>query len=107
YIVVILSYALVASLPKEKIIDIEAHAFLRLMERSNAYALSYVEAKERAFAAVRSGRLATRKHLSNTGKTYYLYFKDNLSFYVICQEKEGDAYTKIVIRTVIIEQGRE
>lgn len=94
-------------MPKEKIIDIEAHAFLRLMERSTKHGIFYAEAKERAFIAVRLGKLAVRKHQSTTGKTYYHYFQDNLSFYVICQEKEFETYIKSVIRTVIIETGRE
>ena len=32
--------------------------------------------------------------------------KENLSFYVMCQEKEYDDYVKVLIKTVIIEEGR-
>ena len=86
-----------------KIINIETHAFFRMIERGQKYGLDYLETKERAFNTVRSGRLAARKHLSKRHKTYYSYFSDNLSFYVICLEKDG----KILIKTVIIEEGKE
>lgn len=92
---------------KKKIIDIEAHALFRMLERGSEFNLDYYETKDRAFKTVRLGRLAKRKHISKRNKTYYQYFKDNLSFYVICQEKEFEKYTKCLIRTVIIEEGRE
>ena len=91
---------------KEKIIDIEAHAFFRMVERGSKFGLDYYETKDRAYATVRKGNLAKRKHISKYNKTYYQYFKDNLSFYVICQEKEYEKYVKILIRTIIIEEGR-
>ncbi len=92
---------------KKVIIDIEAHALFGTLERGLKFWLNYYEAKERAFKAVRAGKPAKRKHLSKKGKTYYYYFQDNLSFYVICREKELEEYVKIVIKTVIIEIGRE
>ena len=92
---------------KKKVIDIESHAFFRMLERGSEFGLNYYEVKERAFKTVRLGRLAKRKHLSKKNKTYYQYFGDNLSFYVICLEKEFGDYIKYLIRTVIIEQGRE
>ncbi len=92
---------------KKKIIDIEAHALFRMLERGSGFNLDYYETKNRAFKTVRLGRLAKIKHLSKKNKIYYNYFKDNLSFYVICQEKEFEKYTKCLIRTVIIEEGRE
>lgn len=92
---------------KKKIIDIEAHSFFRMLERCLKFGLDYYETKERTFRTVRAGKLAKRKHLSRKGKTYYQYFKDNLSFYVICKEKEFEDYTKILIKTIIIEKGRE
>lgn len=92
---------------KRVIIDIEAHALFRTLERGLKFGLNYYETKERVFKAVRVGKLAKRKHLSTEGKTYYHYFQDNLSFYVICREKELEEYVKMVIKTVIIEQGRE
>ena len=94
-------------MPKKKIIDIEAHALFRALERGPRFGLNYYETKERAFNTIRIGRLAKRKHLSKRFKTYYMYFNDNLSFYVICQEEEFDKYAKCLIRTVIIEEGRE
>ena len=90
-----------------KIIDIEAHALFRMLERGSEFGLNYYETKERAFKTVKSGKSPKRKHLSGKNKTYYLYFKDNLSFYVICQENEFKDYVKCLIRTVIIEEGRE
>ncbi len=74
-----------------------------MIERGQQYRLDYIETKERAFNAVRAGRLAARKHLSKYHKTYHSYFSDNLSFYVICKEKGN----KILIKTVIIEEGKE
>ena len=91
----------------EKVIDIDAHAFLRLLDRGGKYGLNYYETKEKIFQTVRIGNLAKRKHLSKKHKTYYNYFKDNLSFYVICQERRFEDYTKILIKSVIIEEGRE
>ena len=91
---------------KRIIIDIEAHALFRMLERGSEYGLSYYETKDRAFRTVRLGKRA-RKHKSGKNKTYCCYFKGNLSFYVICQEKEFEDYTKCLIRTVIIEEGRE
>ena len=92
---------------KEKFIEIETHAFLRTLERGAKYGLSYYECKERAFSTVRLGKLARRKHLSKNYISYYNYFKDNLSFYVICYEKDFGDFIKILIKTVIIEKGRE
>lgn len=86
-----------------KIINIETHAFFRMIERGQKHGLDYYETKERAFKAVREGRPAARKHLSRQHKTYHAYFNDNLSFYVICLEKGK----KVLIKTVIIEEGKE
>lgn len=77
-----------------------------MLERGSKFGLDYYTTKERSFETVKLGKLAKRKHLSKN-KTYYSYFKDNLSFYVICKEKEFDKYVKILIKTVIIETGRE
>lgn len=95
------------SILKKKIVDIETHAFFRMLERGSKFGLDYYETKHRALGTVRLGKLSKRKHLSKRNKTYYQYFKDNLSFYVISQEKEYDDYIKCLIRTVIIEIGRE
>ena len=92
---------------KEKVIEIEAHAFLRMLERGAKYGLNYYECKDMAFKTVRLGSLAKKKHLSRNNVTYYNYFKDNLSFYVICQEKGFDEFIKVLIKSVIIEKGRE
>jgi len=92
---------------KKKIIDIETHALFRMLERGSEFGLNYYETKDRAFKTARLGKQAKRKHLSRKNKTYHHYFQDNLSFYVICEEKEFEEYTKCLVRTVIIEQGRE
>ena len=78
-----------------------------MLERGSEFGLDYYETKERAFTTVRLGKSPKRKHLSKKNKTHYFYFKDNLSFYVICREKECETYIKSLIRTVIIEKGRE
>lgn len=90
-----------------KIIDIDTHAFFRMMERGLEFGLDYQETKERAFKTVRNGMQARRKHQSKNGITYYCYFHDNLAFYVICREKKFKEYSKCLIKTVIIEEGRE
>jgi len=74
-----------------------------MIERGQRYGLDYIETKERAFNTVRSGRFAARKHLSKKHKTYCSYFSDNLSFFVVCLERDD----KILIKTVIIEEGKE
>ena len=92
---------------KKKIIDIEAHALFRMLERGSEFGLDYYETKDRVFKTAKLGKLAKRKHISKKNKTYYTYFKDNTSFYVICQEQDFEEYIKCLIRTVIIEKGRQ
>ena len=92
---------------KKKIIDIEAHALFRVLQRGNKFGLDYYETKDRVFKTAKLGVLSRRKHLSKKNKTYYQFFNDNLLFYVVCQEKEFSDYIKCVIMTVIIEKGRE
>ncbi len=91
----------------KKIIDIDTHAFFRMMERGLEFGIDYHETKERVFTTVRNGTKARRKHISRNGVTYYFYFKDNLAFYVLCREKSFEGYVKCLIKTVIIEKGRE
>lgn len=78
-----------------------------MLERGSKFGLSYYETKDRAFSTAKLGKKSKRKHKSGKNKTYYCYFKDNLSFYVICQERDFDNYVKCLIRTVIIEEGRQ
>lgn len=92
---------------KQKVVDIDEHALLRAEERGQQHGLNYIETTQRIFTTVKRGEPAKRKHLSRIGITYYRYFQDNLAFYVMCQEKEFPEYTKILIKTVIIEEGRE
>ncbi len=92
---------------KKKIIDIDAHSFLRMLKRSTEFGIDFYDIKQRAFETVRFGKLAKRKHLSKKYNTYYQYFNDNLSFYVICKKIEKQDHIKCFIKTVIIEQGRE
>lgn len=92
---------------KQKIIDIDAHAFFRMLERGIQFGLDHYETKERAFETVKNAQISTRKHRSNKNTTYYKYFNDNLSFYVVCKQKEFDEHILAVIKTVIIETGRE
>ena len=92
---------------KKKIIDIETHAFFRMLERGSKFGLDYYDTKNRVFETAKLGKLSKRRHLSKKNKTYFRYFKDNLSFYVICREKKFGDYIKCLIRTVIIERGRQ
>ncbi|MBN1645358.1 hypothetical protein JW851_04985 [Candidatus Woesearchaeota archaeon] len=87
----------------KKIIDIESHAFFRMLERGTQYGLEFRETKNRAYNTIKLGKLSKRKHFSKKHKTYYNYFNDNLSFYVICKEYKN----QILIRTIIIEKGKE
>ncbi|MBI4918304.1 hypothetical protein HY837_00100 [archaeon] len=92
---------------KDRVIDVEMHAFFRMIERGAQLGLDYLETKNRAFQTIKNGKKSNRKHLSRNHFTYYFYFNDNLSFYVICQERENRLFTNILIKTVIIEYGRE
>ena len=86
-----------------KRIVIEKHALLRIAERSIIFGLSEEEITKRVFQTVQNRKHSVRKHHSWKHKTYYHYFHDNLSLYVICSESEH----KIVVKTVIIEEGRQ
>lgn len=90
-----------------KSVKFGAHAFDRLIQRSCQYGLSWREARDRVFETIKTGKKSKRKHKSRIrGRTtYYRYFNDNLSFYVICKENIG-VNKKYLIKTVIIEQGR-
>jgi len=90
----------------KKIVIIEDHALVRLHERAELFGLSPEEAKERVLLTAKFGTLTKRKHISEHHETYQLYFKDNLTFYVICQEKIFAYYILSAIKTVIIEKGR-
>ena len=92
---------------KKKVVDIETHAFFRMIERGSEFGLDYYETKDRAFKTAKLGKPPKRKHLSGKNKSYCCYFKDNISFYVICREKEFEKYIKCLIKTVIIEKGRQ
>ena len=92
---------------KKKVIDIEVHALFRTLERGSEFGLDYYDTKDRAFSTVRSGKFANRKHLSRRYNTYYRYFGDNVSFYVVCKVTEFDDCTQFLIKTIIIEKGRE
>lgn len=91
----------------EKIIHIETHALLRIIERGERFGLTFEETKERVFQVIKTGSCPNKKHLSINHCTYYKYFNDNLSFYVICEEKKGEFQNKILVKTIIIEEGRE
>ena len=93
-------------MPK-KVIDIDAHAFFRMVERGIQVGLNLHETQQRAFQTVRAGKCSHHKHKSKYHTTYYSYSNDNLSFYVICKEKPCEDYVKVLIKTVIIERGRE
>lgn len=92
---------------KEKIIAVDTHAFYRTVERGIKFGLDYYETRSRVFQTVREGHLSIRKHLSKIHKTYHKYFNDNISFYVVCKEKEYKDCIKCLIKTIIIEVGRE
>ena len=92
---------------KEKIIAFEEHAFYRMIKRCPQFGLNYYEAREQVLQTIKTGQLSIRKHISNKFNTYYHYFNNNLSFYVICQEVEYEDHIKCLIKTVIVEVGRE
>lgn len=74
-----------------------------MLERGLKYGLDYYETKDRAYTTIRTGKIANRKHSSGRYSTYYRYFNDNMSFYVICRELRN----QVLIKTVIIEEGKE
>ena len=75
---------------KEKLASLYAHAD----KARNGFVTVTIE-------TVRNGKLA-KKHRSRKYKTKSLYFAENLTFFVIFEEKD-----QIKIRTVIIERGRK
>ena len=90
----------------KRLIDIEEHAFYRIVERGLQYNLTFEETEERILRTVSYGRLSKRKHLSKINKIYYHYFSDGLTFYVICKEQATSGLIIYKIKTVIIEYGR-
>jgi|SRR3989338_1724827 len=92
---------------KQKDVDINAHALCRMIERGSQFGLSFYETRERVHQVICHGSVAKRKHRSRNCVTYYSYFPDNLSFYVICEERQRTNGIQILVRTVIIEEGRE
>ena len=86
-----------------KRVYINAHCALRILERGLKFGLDYFETKKRVFQTLKEGKLSKKKHRTVGKKTYVKYFKDNLCFYLICKEKRG----KVLIKTIIIEKGRE
>ncbi len=82
-------------------IRISTHCAFRAIERGLAYNLDYQETHDRIMLTARSGR-KSKKHNSHGSVTYYRYFPDNLTFYVVCIKKGGI----MLIKTVIIEKGR-
>lgn len=92
-----------------KAIRFSEHAIMRLMQRSQRYGLSHIEARSRAIQAIRLGIQSKRRHIAwkQHHCTYRSYFKDGLSFYVICEEKRHNDFIECLVKTVIIEIGRE
>ncbi len=89
------------------VIDFDPHALYRLYERGSQFGLDPYEAQRRAQETILSGQFASRKHLSKIHRTYYRYFSDNLSFYVVCKEIDLDEPTTHLVKTIIIERGRQ
>lgn len=83
-----------------KEIIFNSHAYERISFRGTKFNLTPLETRERIFKTIFVGK---EKKYSKKHKTKYLYFKDNLSFYVIYKEKEKAIYVK----TIIIKKGRE
>lgn len=92
---------------KEKIIVTETHAEHRILARGLKFGLNFPETEARVKLAVYAGKESAFKHKSRDHKTYYHYFEDNLSIYVICKEIEFTEYVQTLIKTIIIERGRE
>ncbi|MFH1917067.1 MAG: hypothetical protein ABIJ21_07435 [Nanoarchaeota archaeon] len=76
-----------------------------MLERGSTFQLSYETTRAYAIQTVLLGRHA-HKHLSKKHRTYYRYFKENLTLYVICEECGEKKRTIKTIKTVIIERGR-
>ncbi len=91
---------------KEKSIRFEKHASHRMFARAAKFNIGEWDVHERVFRTVRRGFIP-RKHKSKRHKTYYQYFPDNISIYVICKESESENLIKCTIKTVIVERGRE
>jgi hypothetical protein len=87
------------------IVRFESHAIDCMVERGFQFRLPYETTREYAIQTVLEGKRA-KKHTSKRHRTYFRYFKENITVYVICQElKERNIIIKTV-KTVIIERGR-
>lgn len=86
-----------------KEIEFELHAVERLIQRAQRFGLDYFSARRKVIATIRNGKLSKRKHKSRRNITYYCYFNEGLSFYIICQEKPEI----INVKSIIIEKGKE
>jgi len=91
---------------KEKRISVDEHASYPMFARGQLFGLGEHDLRERVLQTIRRGRVPHR-HRSRKHETYHQYFHDNISIYVICEEKEQREYIKCIIKTVIIERGRE
>ncbi len=78
-----------------------------MLERGIQFGLDYHETKERVFETVRNGRTSTKIQAVGRKVVYHKYFNDNLSFYVICKEREFEEFVSVLIKTIIIKTGRE
>ncbi|MFH1917059.1 MAG: hypothetical protein ABIJ21_07395 [Nanoarchaeota archaeon] len=87
------------------LVEFDKHAIYRLNERSATFNLDIDEAYERVLTTIHYGHHA-KKHRSYKHTTYFHYFQDNLSFYVICKTKRGKIWNKIKVKTIIIERGK-
>jgi hypothetical protein len=90
---------------KRRIIEFEAHAMHRALQRGARFGLDYFETEARARLVARNAVKSRQRKSKNMA--YYRYFQDGLAFYVICKEREFPEAIYVRIITVIIERGRE
>ena len=90
------------------LLEFNRHALFRLEQRCKEFNIPFDIGKELAIATVRRGMLS-RKHRSRRNATYCCYFDNalNLTFYVLCSKRVHENQALTVIKTVIIEEGRD
>ncbi|MFH1072847.1 MAG: hypothetical protein V1743_05450 [Nanoarchaeota archaeon] len=90
---------------KKAVIRFDPHALYRLIERSRSFGVPEEESRQRVLLTIRTGN-RSQKHRSKRHSTFYRYFEDNLSYFVICRRYKKNNQRLFIVKTVIIERGR-
>jgi hypothetical protein len=87
---------------KKARVRFDHHAEYRLAERSELFGLAAEESRRRVLVTIMTGRV--NRHGSKV--TYYRFFHDNLTYYVIGKEYRNEVQRRVFVKTSIIKRGR-